>query len=385
MISTEAWVIRKGAAPGRSALDTGDFRRETFSFPEPEEDELLIEPLHGCWEGNMSHAIQRRPIDVCHQRGEDAIVVGNAGVARILKAGRGAAHLREGEVGAVFGTGAYDRFGYMVQAYAYDAPNTVGLLAKRTKIKASNFLPIPPDSPYTTRQWAAYMVRYLTAWSNWKVALGAYRLQVSEAEHPSPHVWAWGGGTSFAELDLARRQGCQVAMLSGSDEHLEMMGTAGLPAIDRRAFGDLRLDEKKYAADPAYKAAYQEAEGRFLRCVKERTGGMGVSIFVDHIGGPLIRATLKALGREGVISTAGWMLGMNLPTNRAIECIGRHVHVHTHYARLSDWPEATEFSLKTGWMPEVTEVYPWDDIEALARNAVAGKVTYFPVFEVNSP
>jgi hypothetical protein len=36
-------------------------------------------------------------------------------------------------------------------------------------------------------------------------------------------------------------------------------------------------------------------------------------------------------------------------------------------------------------MPEVTEVYRWDDIEALARNAVAGKVTYFPVFEVNSP
>ena len=39
--------------------------------------------------------------------------------------------------------------------------------------------------------------------------------------YPIPHVWGWGGGTTFAELDLARRHGCHTVMLSGHDGRLE--------------------------------------------------------------------------------------------------------------------------------------------------------------------
>lgn len=384
MITTEAWVLRRGPDEGRSALGTDDFRIETYSFPDLEDDELLVEPLFGCWEGNMSHAIARRPVDVCRQRGEEKVVLGNSAVLRVLKVGAAVRGVREGDVGALWGAGKHDDLGYMMLAFGYDAPGTVGVLAKRTKIRAWNFLPIPPGSPYSYEQWAVHSLRYVTAWSNWRVAQGAYRLQVSPSEDPAPHVWGWSGGTTFAEIDLARREGCRVAMLSGSEARLAALEQAGITAIDRRGFPGIELDEKQYAADPAYRRAYQEAERAFLRVVRERTEGKGVAIFIEYIGAPVARATVKALARQGVLATAGWLLGMSTTHNRALECIARHVHVHTHFARRAEALDAMQYSIRTGWMPDVTEVHGWEDVSRLAGDAAGGATrSFFPVYRVN--
>lgn len=383
MITTDAWVLRRAGREG-SALDTGDFRKERITIPALDDDELLVEPLYGAWEGNMSHAIARRPIDVCRQRGEDAVVVGNSAVLRVLRVGAAVRDVREGDVGALLGSGEVDAFGYMTRAFAYDAPGTIGVLAKRTKVRARQFVAVPEGTAHSLAQWAVHSLRYATAWSNWKVAHGAYRLQVSAAEDPTPHVWGWSGGTTFAELDLARRHGCRVAMLSGSDERLASVRAHGIAAVDRRRFPDIEVDERRYAADPAYRARYQASEAALLAEVREHTRGRGAAIFLDYLGAPVLRATLKALAREGVLASAGWMLGMNTPIHRAIECIHRHIHVHTHYARRDDLVEAMAYSEATGWMPEVTEVYDWDDVPALAHAAAAGTTrSFFPVFRVN--
>jgi len=386
MITTEAWVLHRGTAPYQSTLLTGDFRREPFAFADLEDDEILVEPLLASWEGNMTHAIARSPIDVCQLRKEDSIVVGNSGVVRVLKPHK-TSGLRAGDVGVLFGCARLDPLGYALEAHAFDAAHTVGLLAKQTKIRARQFLTLPEGAQFSHAQWAAYGVKYLTAWSNWKIAFGAYRLQVTAEEDPAPHVWGWGGGTTFAELDLARRQGCRVAMLSGNESHLKLMTAAGMTAVDRRRFPHIEYDESRYIADAEYKARYQRSERMLLEIVREHTAGQGVAIFADYIGTPTARVTLKALGRQGVLTTAGWMLGMSTPINRAMACMHRNLHVHTHYARLQDWFDASAFSVasaKPGWMPPVTEVYKWEDIGALAAAAAKGATTYFPVYEVNS-
>ena len=71
---------------------------------------------------------------------------------------------------------------------------------------------------------------------------------------------------------------------------------------------------------------------------------------------------------------------------RAIECINRHIYVHTHYARYSESRTAIAFAEETGWIPpDTTEVYGWDDIPQLARDYSAGTITsYFPLFQVNA-
>lgn len=387
MHTTEAWLLcaRSSDLPHAAATLVHD----TFSFPEITDDEALVEPLFGCWEGNMSHALARLPIDVCELRGEPRVVLGNSAVVRVLKPGVNVRGVRAGDVCVFTGNVACeDEFGYMVKAHGYDAPNTIGFLAKRTKIRGENLLRIPDDTPYSLEQWAAYSLRYPTAWSNFRVALGALRLQLAEADLPAPYVWGWGGGTTLAELDLARRFGCDVTMLSGSDAHLAEIARTGIRAIDRRRFPDLAVDEKRTATDAEYKKSCQRSEAAFLDVVRQVTGGRGVSIFLDYIGSPVARVTLRALGRQGVLATAGWKLGAAMSMNRAVACISRHVFVHTHYARHSEHHVAMSFAARTGWVPQPgpDAVYDWESVPQLAADFAAGRITsYFPIYRVNTP
>jgi NADPH:quinone reductase-like Zn-dependent oxidoreductase len=379
MITTEAWVLHAG--PGSPT--PGTLVRESYSFKDIADDEVLAEPIYGCWEANMAHAISRWPVDVCRQRGEERVVLGNAGVVRILRTGGAVDTVREGDLCVLVSVGIWDRYGYPLKILAYDAPGTMGVLAKRIKLHASQVYPISPDTRHALEQWAAFPIRYATAWDNWKVAYGAWRLQMDEKDGGAAHVWAWGGGVSLAELLLAKSYGCHTALIASDDKRIELCRSLGITAIDRRRFPDLSYDEKKFRADLGYRKRYMRSETTFLGLVKEHTGGAGVSIFIDNIGGPVFRATGKALARQGVITTCGWKEGTDLAISRAAECVNRHIHVYTHGARHTH--EAVHYAEKHGWLaPAPEQVYAWDDVPDLVRDYADGKVsTYFPIFKVN--
>jgi NADPH:quinone reductase-like Zn-dependent oxidoreductase len=128
------------------------------------------------------------------------------------------------------------------------------------------------------------------------------------------------------------------------------------------------------------------SEAQFLRAVREITGDARVAIFIDNIGGPVHRATLRALGRQGVITTSGWDRGALLSTNRIESCMNRHIHVHTHGMRRANGVEACQFMSDSDWIPpENPPVWSWDDIPDLAARFGSGELdSYFPVFEVNA-
>src|SRR5215469_4301033 len=108
MYTTEAWVLYQGTADG----GTRHLELESISFPPLEDHEVLVEPLFGSWEGNMSHAIDRDPIDICMLRNEEKVVLGNSGVVRILQTGGAVTNVRPGDC-CVFGAvGTADMFGY---------------------------------------------------------------------------------------------------------------------------------------------------------------------------------------------------------------------------------------------------------------------------------
>ena len=330
-VKADAWVLYAGDDPKKPV--PGDLVRETIEVPDIEDHEVLAQPLYGCWEGNMLHAVQRTPVDVCHQRKEEKVVLGNAGVVRVLKVGKNVRSVEPGQNAIIFCNGVEDKWGYPEKILGFDAPNTMGCLATRMKLTDRQVIPIPENTRHSMAQWAAFSLRYITAWSNWELAHGVFRLLVHWDEMASPHVWGWGGGVTLAELDLARRHGCRTVMMSGNEIRLQTIVKTGVTPLDRRQFGPLSFDEKAYKADPEYREAYKAAEGHFLDTVREMTNNKMVNIFIDYIGGPVLRPTLKALSREGVITTAGWKEGMQMSTVRAIECIQRHQHVHTHYAR----------------------------------------------------
>jgi NADPH:quinone reductase-like Zn-dependent oxidoreductase len=378
-MKTEAWVLHEGEA-GRP----GELRQEQIVLRAMQPDDLLVEPLYGCWEGNMAHAVERRPIDICQARGEPWAVLGNGGVVRVLEVGDQVTSARPGQIGMLYALGVGDCYEYPEQIYAYDAPGTVGVLARRIVLSDRQFLAIPDPTAHGLEQWAGFGIRYLTAWSNWWVAYKCFRAQITENELPILDVWGWGGGTSLAELDLARRCGARTVMLSGSDDNLATIRSMGIDAVDRRAFPRLAFDPDRYASDPSFRSEYLESERAFLRVVRDRTGGAGASIFLDYIGVPVTRATLKALSRQGVITTAGWKHGMQLLTNRAIECTARHIHVHTHGTRRPEAIAAVAYAEQNGWVPPpVDRVYGYDEVPDLIADYAEGRTGYFPLFRVN--
>lgn len=378
LVKTEAWAIRSGDGPG--ALE-----RIELTLRPPGPHEVLVEPLYGSWEANMSHAIARRPVDVCKMRNEPFVVLGNSGVGRVVACGPGVT-LAEGDVCLYALPHEFDPFGYPERLMGFDRPNVHGLLARRGLWRAEDLHPLPKNTRHSLRQWAAFSVRFLSAWSSWKVAHGAWRLQMDESDQRVPYVFGWGGGTTLATLQLARLFGADATMVASSPARLEQIESLGIHPLDRRDYLDLVHDETRMK-DPAYAARYREAERRFLRDVRGRTEGRGASIFFDYIGTPVLRATLKALARQGVLATAGWLEGRDTNLNRARECVSRHIHVHTHGYRRQEVAPAVAFAEANDWVPTIHDeerVYTFDGIDELAEDFAAGRVTsYFPVFEIN--
>jgi NADPH:quinone reductase-like Zn-dependent oxidoreductase len=378
----EAWFLYRGE--GEEVGKPARLVRESFDLPPCGPDQMLAEPVYGCWEGNMDHGLTRKPIDICRHRGEDKVVVGNAGVVRIKEVGRDVRRFSPGQHAIVFPSSVVDRFGYPEKMLGYDAAGTMGCLATKLLIREHEVVPVPEGTRFALAQWAAFSVRYITAWANLELALGVLRLMVNEEECPMPHVWGWGGGTTFAELDLAKRRGCHPVMISGHEGRLRAIETAGIGALDRRQFQTLDFDEARFCTDVAYRRRYTQSETAFLSQVVEKTDGQGVHIFVDYMGSPFLRLTLKAIGRVGVVTTAGWKEGMVINFLRASECIERRQHVHTHYARYAQGLASVEYAERTGWMPHLDDpVTPFDDVQTLADRFHAGHTGFFPVYSVN--
>ena len=378
-ISAEGWFVH--AAGPDEAGRPAELRRETFELSDPEPHEVLVEPLFGSWEANMQNAIERQPIDVCAVRGDERAIIGNAGVARVLAWGSEVEGLEEGQPVLMFGL-EVDRFGYPVRVMGYDSALS-GFLATRIKLHRDHLIPIPEGTRYSLEQWAAFNNRYVTAWANWRVALGTFRLLVGADELERLQVWTWGGGTGLAEVQLAAKQGHAAVALASSEERLALVRDLGVQAVDRTPFRELAFDPRKYGRDEAYTKDYQANERRFLETVHEVTGGEGVQIFVETIGVPVFRATTKALSRHGILTTVGWKAGMQIAYLRALETIERHQFIHTHYARRREAEDAVAFAEENDWMPVVDErVYSFDEVPQLAEDYASGNFRMFPIYRV---
>lgn len=363
-VSTEAWVLHSATRrPAPASLI-----KEIYTFPDLTSNEVLAKPIYGCVEGNILHAIQRDPIDICSERGEESVVLGNSGVVVVERVGSAVDNVRAGDTCLVFGNGVWDAYGYPIKAMAFDAPGTMGLFAKTMKLHQRQLIRLPEDTKFSLRQWAAFSLRYITAWANWRVAYECWRTQMKRVPVEEVVVCAWGGGVSFAQLTLAKLWGCQTIMACSHPERLELLKSVGIDAIDRKQFKE------------------DDFEEGFLAAIAEKTGGQGVSIFIDNIGTPVHRITLKALARQGVITTCGWKCGMRTHIARAIECINRHIHVHTHYACYDEGLDAVQFAEDHDWMPPHEEhVWGWDDIPRMMEEYAQGNIaTYFPLFAVNA-
>lgn len=356
---TKSWVLDEFNNPSISI--------EEVEFSELSSQEVLVKPLYGCFEGNMLHAIERTPINICRERKERKVILGNAGVVEVQDISSDVMNIKNGQKCLFFCNGTPDAYGFPVRIAGYDCPGSMGLLSKLTKVNEKQLIPLPDDSSISLQQWAAFSLRYITAWSNWKVAYACFLSQMDGIKSDEINVVAWGGGVSLAELTLANHYGCKTFMTTSNQERSKLIEDLGIVPINRSTF------DKKYF------------ENEFISYLDKITNHKRASIFVDNIGGNLFNLTLKSLARQGVLATSGWKNGAVLPFVRSIECINRHIFVHTHYAKYSEGVEAVNFAVKNRWLPEVDNThYTWDEIPQMVDDYRNGKITsYFPIYSIN--
>ena len=361
--------------------------RGAYELPPMTEHHVLAEPVYGTWEANMTHCLERQPIDVCRIRREQQVVLGNAGVVRIVRTGSAVTTCKEGDLCWTVPIGSQDEYGHMIKVLGYDAPDMMGLLAKQAVFHELNVEPIPANTRYSYLRWAGFPVRYATAWELWKLSYNVWKAQFDLGEFPPPYVSGWGGGVALAMAQLSRHFGCPASLVASTEYRLNLLQELGITPIDRREFPDLDFDEERFETDREYRAVYLRSEKAFVETVQRVTDGHGVSIFIDNIGAPVFRATLRALGRLGIVATSGWKLGKKLSYDRTAATVNRYIMVHVHGCRRSEGVRSAEFAEQHGWLPPKPpdgDVYRWEDVPQLAADYAAGKTqSYAPVFEVN--
>ncbi len=383
-MKTKAWTIEHG----QGLKTPAELIEREVEVQLLEPDDILFAPIYACWEANLQHAIQRQPVDICQQRQEEFIIIGNACVSKILAVGKDVTNLQVGDICLGYGGVKVDAYGYPETVFGYDAPKSFGALAKVSKAKKHNMIPLPKNTQFSLPQWAAFCARYVSAWSNWQVAFKCWKAQMEKAATREHFVCAWGGGVSLAELQLAQHEGFQTIMISSNESRLHQIKQEGITPLNRKEFLNLNFNPKKYFKDQAFREQYQKDERLFLKKIYELTAGKMASIFIDNIGLPVYRASIRALARQGVIATCGWKLGMELSNFRAIECINRHTHVHTHYATYEEVAASIQYAEQHAWMPAInsTSLYQWEEVPRLSKLYEQGAIdSYFPIIEINHP
>ena len=355
-MKTEAWVLKEKDEA------SAEFVYEEFEFSDIQSDEVLAEPLIGSVEGNYVHAVEKKPENIFAARGEDRIVLGNAGIVRIKETGSDVKNVAPGDICILFGNAKPDKYGYPIKVTGYDQPGSVGMLAKTIKLTSHEVIPIPKDTKLTYEQWAMFSLKFVTAWSNWKSALKAFRIQMEDMPLEEMNVWGWGGGVSYAELRLASLLGCRTGMILGSSDMQELCRKNGIAAVDRNMPQSSIIEE-----------------------VMKLTGGEGVSVFIDNIGKATYNTTMRLLSRQGVLATCGWRSGGMYPVIRQNECINRHIHVFTHYAPMRDGIEAIDFAEKHDWIPPYDgEVCSFEKVPQLIEDVRLGRNrSYYSLFRIN--
>jgi NADPH:quinone reductase-like Zn-dependent oxidoreductase len=155
-----------------------------------------------------------------------------------------------------------------------------GGYAEFVKVPISNLNPLP--SHVSFEDAAASQIAFGTAWH---VLINRGGLQAGQ----SVLIQAAGSGIGSAAVQVAKLAGATIFVTASSAEKLERA----------RALGAHHL--------------INYTTGNFAERVLELTGGRGVDVVMEHIGGEVFTRSLQCLKRNGVIVTVGAHAGEVVP------------------------------------------------------------------------
>ena len=169
-----------------------------------------------------------------------------------------------------------------------------GTYAEYVKVGRHHLVPIPDALDYD--EAVSVYVPFATAWEA-LVEVGGLRAGENVL------VNAAGSGVGSAGIQIARLAGARVIATAGSGEKLARAEALGAEA---------GIDYRREEIGPR---------------VREATGGLGVDIALDMVGGETLKQTIDALAPGGRLVTVGAHAGEHIEVDM-IEFFRKHISLH---------------------------------------------------------
>lgn len=210
-----------------------------------------------------------------------------------------------------------------------------GGYAEFVDVPGRNILPLPAGLSYV--EAAAVPLVFLTAWH---MLVARARLEPGE----DVLIHAAGSGVSTAAIQIARLLGAgRVIATAGGPEKLARARALGATdAIDYRA-------------------------GDFAREVRELTGGKGVEVVVDHVGGTVFEQSLRALARAGRIVLCGATSGAAATLNLRVVFFKSLSILGSTMGSQGELRRVLPFFANGRLRPVVDRVFPLTEVAAAQR------------------
>ncbi|MSQ49043.1 MAG: NADPH:quinone oxidoreductase family protein [Betaproteobacteria bacterium] len=231
---------------------------------------------------------------------------------------------------------------------------TYGAFAEEVKVEAARLVPIPEGMDFNSA--AAFLLTYGTS---------DYALRDRGALQAGETLLVLGaaGGVGLAAIEIGKAMGARVIACASSADKLEVCQQHGADAGINYATEDLR------------------------ERIKELTGGKGVDVVYDAVGGPYTEPALRSTAWRGRLLVVGFAAGeipkipLNLTLLKGCSIVGvfwgdfarrEPKQFALSVAQLSHW--FREGKLK----PHISQIFPLeqaaDALKLMAARKVKGKI-----------
>lgn len=224
-----------------------------------------------------------------------------------------------------------------------------GALAELVKVPRENVVEKPANLTYEAA--AALSLTFLTAW----------HMLITRAELVGGEtvlVQAAGSGVGVAGLQIARHVGARVAATAGSEAKREAA---------KRLGAELVVDSR----DPEWP-----------KIVKAWTGGRGVDVVFEHVGGDTFERSMRVLGKAGRVVTCGATTGVDARINLRHVFFKSQSILGSTMGSKGEYHQLVALYAQGRFEPVIDRVLPLDRIreahEALEAREVFGKVVLVP-------
>jgi NADPH:quinone reductase-like Zn-dependent oxidoreductase len=209
-----------------------------------------------------------------------------------------------------------------------------GCLAEFALCNANQLIPLPGNVSFEDA--AASVICYGTAWhmAVWHGAVQAGGTVL---------VNAAGSGVGMSAIQIAKLHGARVIASAGSDAKL---------AKARELGADETVNYRTQALG--------------AECLK-MTGGRGVDLVVESVGGDVLSQSIEALAFNGSLVTCGAHAGEIVPINM-IELFRKHIRLQgSHYASRIEVRRVFDLLAAGDLKPVIHGVYPLKEFPAVAK------------------